>query len=138
MFKPLTVFPVLTPTLTFMSIPMELRHKRMGLCHSYNGGYEKMKSMWDWKFLDMRGASVRTNSVKLVDPEVVKITPAEQLRVDHYYKSIGRVLKKIPKYVIRDNDNGNIYLAQDCYYYNLSDSKADVESSSDSESESEI
>uniref|UniRef100_A0A914Y9N1 Uncharacterized protein n=1 Tax=Panagrolaimus superbus TaxID=310955 RepID=A0A914Y9N1_9BILA len=93
---------------------MNYCHQREGLREYHCANWVKLCDIGNWNMIDLRSLSVWTNHVKLIDPEITFTTNVEELSLIHYYQVKGRQVS-VPKFIIRDNNSGNIYLPQDCF-----------------------
>uniref|UniRef100_A0A914ZD64 Uncharacterized protein n=1 Tax=Panagrolaimus superbus TaxID=310955 RepID=A0A914ZD64_9BILA len=106
--------PHLNEYLSYGKIPILYRHNREGLRAYYSPNWVKLSEIHNYDNLDLRSVYVRTDHVRLVDPELTFTTTTERISLYFYYKCKGKEVH-IPGFIVRDNNNGNIYLPQNCY-----------------------
>uniref|UniRef100_A0AC34GJI7 Uncharacterized protein n=1 Tax=Panagrolaimus sp. ES5 TaxID=591445 RepID=A0AC34GJI7_9BILA len=98
--------------LSYGRIPENQRHQRVGTRAIEIRYWMKLTQVPNWALLDLKHMSTRTDFVRLVDPEICFTTNAERSAMQEYYYNRGRTVI-IPQFIVRDNNNGNIYLPQD-------------------------
>ena len=107
-------FPVLNQYLSYGKIPIEYRHNRDGLRDFFSVNWVKLSDITNWDNMNLRSLSVRTNHVRLVDPEITFTTTTERLALVYYYKCKEKDVH-VPDFIVRDNNSGNIYLPQNIF-----------------------
>uniref|UniRef100_A0A914QI61 Uncharacterized protein n=1 Tax=Panagrolaimus davidi TaxID=227884 RepID=A0A914QI61_9BILA len=98
--------------LSYGRIPDNQRHQRIGTNTFQTNYWTRLTQIPNWVWIDLRGTSVRTDFVRLVDPEICFTTNFERNAMEEYYAKRGRKVI-VPQFIVRDNHTGNIYLPQD-------------------------
>ena len=98
--------------LSYGRIPDNQRHQRVGTRVIDIKYWIKLTQVPNWACLDLKHMSVRTDFVRLVDPEICFTTNTERSALYEYYNKRNRTVV-IPQFIVRDNNHGNIYLPQD-------------------------
>ena len=106
--------PILNEYLSYGKIPIAQRHTRDGLRAYFSPNWVKLTDIPNYNTVDLRNVSVRTDHVRLIDPEITFTTTTERIALYYYYKCKGKDIR-VPGFIVRDNNSGNIYLPQNCF-----------------------
>ena len=106
--------PFLNEYLSYGRIPIALRHNREGLRPYFSPNWLKLCDIPNYNNIDLRNVSVRTDHVRLTDPEITFTTTSERVALYYYYKCQGKEVH-VPGFIVRDNNSGNIFLPQNCF-----------------------
>jgi len=110
-------FPKFDKNLSYAKIPTEYCHRREGLRNNISHEWEKIVYISDWENLNLQDSFVRSDRIRLIDPEIVHLSETERLSVIEYYTNNKKKLENFGSYIIRDNHNGKVFLPQDCYVF---------------------
>uniref|UniRef100_A0A914QJW7 Uncharacterized protein n=1 Tax=Panagrolaimus davidi TaxID=227884 RepID=A0A914QJW7_9BILA len=98
--------------LSYGRIPEYQRHQRIGTRTYQTTYWTRLTQIPNWGWIDLRGMSVRTDFVRLVDAEICFTTNIERNALEEYYSKRGRKVA-VPQFIVHDNNSGNVYLPQD-------------------------